>query len=222
MVNLKIDHNEISVPEGTTIMEAAALAGIDIPKLCYLKDINEIAACRVCLVEVTGKEKLVTACNNKVQEGLEILTNSPKVRIARKQNVQLILSQHDFKCATCVRSGNCTLQTLSNDLNIIDLPFKERVEHAPWDKNFPLIRDTEKCIKCMRCIQVCDKVQGLGIWDVTAPVPGPPSMSKATAKSPMRTVFSAASASPTARSAPCASAMIRKRYGMPLLIRRKL
>ena len=143
MVNIKIDHNEISVPEGTTIMEAAALAGIDIPKLCYLKDINEIAACRVCLVEVTGKEKLVTACNNKVQEGLEILTNSPKVRIARKQNVQLILSQHDFKCATCVRSGNCTLQTLSNDLNIIDLPFKERIERAPWDKSFPLIRDTE-------------------------------------------------------------------------------
>ena len=97
MVNLKIDHNEISVPEGTTIMEAAALAGIDIPKLCYLKDINEIAACRVCLVEVVGKEKLVTSCNNKVQEGLEILTNSPKVRVARKQNVQLILSQHDFK-----------------------------------------------------------------------------------------------------------------------------
>ena len=168
MVNLKIDHNEISVPEGTTIMEAAALAGIDIPKLCYLKDINEIAACRVCLVEVVGKEQLVTSCNNKVQEGLEILTNSPRVRVARKQNVQLILSQHDFKCATCVRSGNCTLQTLSNDLNIIDLPFKERVEHAPWDKNFPLIRDTEKCIKCMRCIQVCDKVQGLGIWDVTS------------------------------------------------------
>ena len=168
MVNLKIDHNEISVPEGTTIMEAAALAGIDIPKLCYLKNINEIAACRVCLVEVVGKEQLVTSCNNKVQEGLEILTNSPRVRVARKQNVQLILSQHDFKCATCVRSGNCTLQTLSNDLNIIDLPFKERVEHAPWDKNFPLIRDTEKCIKCMRCIQVCDKVQGLGIWDVTS------------------------------------------------------
>ena len=166
MVNLKIDHNEISVPEGTTIMEAAALAGIDIPKLCYLKNINEIAACRVCLVEGVGKEQLVTSCNNKVQEGLEILTNSPRVRVARKQNVQLILSQHDFKCATCVRSGNCTLQTLSNDLNIIDLPFKERVEHAPWDKNFPLIRDTEKCIKCMRCVQVCDKIQGLGIWDV--------------------------------------------------------
>ena len=108
MVNLKIDHNEISVPEGTTIMEAAALAGIDIPKLCYLKNINEIAACRVCLVEVVGKEQLVTSCNNKVQEGLEILTNSPRVRVARKQNVQLILSQHDFKCATCVRSGNCT------------------------------------------------------------------------------------------------------------------
>ena len=168
MVNVTIDNQKISVHSGTTIMEAAAKLGTPIPKLCYLKDINEIAACRVCLVEVVGKEKLVTSCNNKVQEGLEILTNSPKVRIARKQNVQLILSQHDFKCATCVRSGNCTLQTLSNDLNIIDLPFKERIERAPWDKSFPLIRDTEKCIKCMRCIQVCDKVQGLGIWDVTS------------------------------------------------------
>ena len=82
MVNLKIDHNEISVPEGTTIMEAAALAGIDIPKLCYLKDINEIAACRVCLVEVVGKEKLVTSCNNKVQEGLEFVVDSENHHIA--------------------------------------------------------------------------------------------------------------------------------------------
>ena len=166
MVNVTIDNQKISVPSGTTIMEAAAKLGTPIPKLCYLKDINEIAACRVCVVEIEGKDRLVTSCNNVVTEGMVIYTNSPKVRIARRQTVQLILSQHDCKCATCVRSGNCTLQQVANDLNLIDLPFKERFEDTPWDKTFPLIRDSRKCIKCMRCIQVCDKVQELHIWDV--------------------------------------------------------
>ena len=108
MVNITIDNQKISVPSGTTIMEAAAKLGTPIPKLCYLKDINEIAACRVCVVEIEGKDRLVTSCNNVVTEGMVIYTNSPKVRIARRQTVQLILSQHDCKCATCVRSGNCT------------------------------------------------------------------------------------------------------------------
>ena len=168
MVNITIDNQKISVPSGTTIMEAAAKLGTPIPKLCYLKDINEIAACRVCVVEIEGKDRLVTSCNNVVTEGMVIYTNSPKVRIARRQTVQLILSQHDCKCATCVRSGNCTLQQVANDLNLIDLPFKERFEDTPWDKTFPLIRDSRKCIKCMRCIQICDKIQGLNIWDVTS------------------------------------------------------
>ena len=168
MVNITIDNQKISVPSGTTIMEAAAKLGTPIPKLCYLKDINEIAACRVCVVEIEGKDRLVTSCNNVVTEGMVIYTNSPKVRIARRQTVQLILSQHDCKCATCVRSGNCTLQQVANDLNLIDLPFKERFEDTPWDKTFPLIRDSRKCIKCMRCIQICDKIQGLNIWGVTS------------------------------------------------------
>ena len=168
MVNLTIDNINVSVPEGTTIMDAAKMADIPIPKLCYLKDINEIAACRVCVVELEGMERLVTSCNNVVKEGMVIHTNSPKVRTARRQTVQLILSQHDCKCATCVRSGNCTLQQVANDLNLIDLPFKERFEETPWDKTFPLIRDSRKCIKCMRCIQICDKIQGLNIWDVTS------------------------------------------------------
>lgn len=167
MVNLIIDDKVISVPEGTTIMEAAKSSKIPIPKLCYLKGINEIAACRVCVVELEGMDKLITSCNNVVKEGMVIHTNSPKVRVDRRKTIQLILSQHDCKCATCVRSGNCTLQTVANDLNIIDLPYKERFETEPWDKNFPLIRDARKCVKCMRCIQVCDKVQGLKIWDVT-------------------------------------------------------
>lgn len=166
MVNLTIDGKQISVQENTTIMEAAAQNGIPIPKLCYLKDINEIAACRVCVVELEGKEKLITSCNNVVEEGMVIYTNSPKVRRHRKINVELILSQHNCECVTCVRSGNCSLQKIANDLNIIDIPFKMEIEKQPWNKEFPLIRDSSKCIKCMRCIQICDKVQGLHIWDV--------------------------------------------------------
>ena len=166
MVNLTIDGKKISVEENTTIMEAAASNGIPIPKLFYLKGINEIAACRVCVVELEGKEKLITSCNNVVKEGMVIYTNSPKVRRHRRTTVELILSQHDCECVTCSRSGNCSLQTVANDLNIFDIPFKMQLEKQPWDKHFPLIRDSSKCIKCMRCVQVCDKIQGLGIWDV--------------------------------------------------------
>lgn len=166
MVNLTIDHKKVSVPEGTTIMDAAKEVGIPIPKLCYLKDINEIGACRVCMVELEGKEKLIISCNNVVEEGMVIHTNSPKVRQSRRRTVQFILSQHDCRCATCVRSGNCTLQTLANDLGILDIPYKQEYVKKPWSKDFPLVRDSSKCVKCMRCIQICDKVQGLNIWDV--------------------------------------------------------
>lgn len=166
MVNFTIDGNKISVPEGTTIMEAAQLHRIPIPKLCYLKNLNEIGACRVCVVELEGMEKLITSCNNVAKEGMVIHTNSPKVRADRRKTVQLIMSQHDCRCATCVRSGNCSLQKVANDLNIIDLPYKQRIEAIPWDKQFPMIRDSGKCIKCMRCIQICDKVQGMHVWDV--------------------------------------------------------
>ena len=168
MVNITIDNQKISVPEGTTIMEAAASLGIQIPKLCYLKGINDIAACRVCVVEREGMDRLMTSCNNVAIEGMVIYTNSPKVRDARKKTVQLILSQHDCQCATCVRSGNCTLQKIANDLNILDIPYKQRLEDFPWEKDFPFIRDSKKCIKCMRCIQICDKIQDLHIWDVTS------------------------------------------------------
>ena len=166
MVNLMIDGKQISVKENTTIMEAAALNGIPIPKLCYLKGINEIAACRVCVVELEGKEKLITSCNNVAEEGMVIYTNSPKVRRHRRTNVELILSQHDCQCVSCARSGNCSLQSVANDLNILDIPYKKVLEKQPWDLSFPLIRDSSKCIKCMRCVQVCEKIQGLGVWDV--------------------------------------------------------
>jgi len=166
MVNLTIDGRKISVKENTTIMEAARLNNIDIPKLCYLKDINEIAACRVCVVELEGKDKLVTSCNNVCEEGMVVYTNSPKVRKHRKTTVELILSQHDCQCVICPRSGNCSLQKVANDLNIVEIPFKMEPEIKPWNKKFPLIRDAAKCIKCMRCVQVCDKVQSLNVWKV--------------------------------------------------------
>ena len=111
MVNLTIDGRPAQVPEGTTILEAARQADIHIPHLCYLKGINEIAACRVCCVEVEGERAMVTACNNPVQEGMAVHTNSPRARSTRRINVELILSQHDCKCATCVRSGNCPLRS---------------------------------------------------------------------------------------------------------------
>ncbi len=166
MVNLKIDNRDICVEEGTTIMKAAAHAGIMIPHLCYLEGINEISACKVCVVEMRGKEKLITSCNNAVEEGMVIYTNSPKVRAVRSINVELVLSQHDCHCATCVRSGNCNLQKMANDLGLTEISYPKVVEDAPWNQDYPLIRDFKKCIKCMRCVQVCDKVQDLHIWDV--------------------------------------------------------
>lgn len=166
MVKLMIDGNQIEVPENTTILEAAARTGIRIPTLCFLKDLNEIGACRVCVVEIEGYDKLFTACNNVVKEGMVIHTNSRKVRNVRKTNVELILSQHNVNCATCVRSGNCSLQQIAGDLNIYDVPMMKQIPFPKGSKDFPLIRSYSKCIKCMRCIQVCDKIQGCGIWDV--------------------------------------------------------
>ena len=117
MVTLTIDNKVISVPEGTSILEAARGANISIPTLCYLKDINEIAACRICMVEVEGYARLVPSCDNAVVEGMVVHTNSPRVREARRVNLRLLLSQHDDNCTKCTRSGNCKLQKLCNDYN---------------------------------------------------------------------------------------------------------
>lgn len=221
MVNLTIDGKQISVKENTTIMEAARQNGIPIPKLCYLKGINEIAACRVCVVELEGKNRLITSCNNVAEEGMVIHTNSPKVRKDRRTNVELILSQHDCQCVTCARSGNCSLQKIANDLNILDIPFEKEIERQLWNQDFPLIRDSAKCIKCMRCIQVCDKVQKLSVWDVegtgsrtTVNVAGHGKIEDAPcscADNVLRTV----------RWARFVKEMIQRKYGMPLPMRRK-
>ena len=119
MVTLTIDRKTVTVPEGTTILEAARSVHLDIPTLCYLKGVNEIGACRLCMVEVEGYERLVPACDNAVVEGMVVSTNSPRVREARRVNLRLLLSQHDTNCTKCTRSGNCKLQQLSNDYNLL-------------------------------------------------------------------------------------------------------
>lgn len=166
MVNVTIDGFAVKVPERTTILDAAKKAGVNIPNLCYFRELNEIGACRVCVCEVEGYDRLFTACNNTVEEGMVIRTNSPKVRRARKTNVKLILSEHNSNCATCIRSGNCALQTIANDLDIMEIPFDKKIPEQKDPGCFPLVRDYTKCIKCMRCVQVCDKIQNSHIWDV--------------------------------------------------------
>ena len=170
MVNVTVNGTAVQVPEGTTILNAALAAGVEIPHLCYLKQLNEIGACRICCVEIEGERNLVPSCNNPVFEGMVIRTNTDRVRRTRRINVELILSQHDCKCATCVRSGNCQLQSIANDLGILENPYPTDLVtgvRALWPKDFPLYRDTNKCIKCMRCIQVCDKMQGVNVWDLS-------------------------------------------------------
>lgn len=167
MVTLTIDNHTVSVPNGTTILEAARKVGVKIPALCYLPKINEVASCRVCAVEVEGVDKLATACNTQVVEGMVVHTNTQRVRITRKTNVELILSQHVDHCVTCVRSGNCSLQSLSKAMNIQSVPFRKEAPERPWDPALPILRDSAKCIKCLRCVSVCERVQSLGVWEVT-------------------------------------------------------
>ena len=166
MVKVTINGVAIEVQEGSTIMEAAKAAGSPVPSLCFWKGLNEIGACRVCVVEVEGVDRLVTACDEPVHDGMVVYTNSPRVRAARRTNLRLILSQHDCQCAFCTRNGNCSLQKLAMDANLLYIPYPINIRKEIWDRKTPLIRQESKCIKCMRCIQVCDKIQGLNIWDL--------------------------------------------------------
>ena len=166
MVKFTIDGRELTVPKGTTVLKAAEEAGIPIPHLCFLKGINEIGACRMCVVEVEGTNRLVPSCNTEVLDGMVVHTNTPRVRQARLTNMHLLLSQHQSECTSCIRNGNCELQTMARDLNIYHQPYATKIERSCKCKDVPIIRDATKCIKCMRCVQVCDKIQGMHIWDV--------------------------------------------------------
>ncbi len=165
MVNVTINGKAISAPAGTTILNAAGAAGVDIPHLCYWEKLNEIGACRICVVELEGMEKLASACNTEIEEGMVIYTNSPRVRQARKTNIQLLLSEHNCECATCARSGNCMLQSIARDLGVIGSVFENTAKKFSWDMDFPLIRNAAKCISCMRCVQVCDDIQSMNVWE---------------------------------------------------------
>ncbi len=164
-ITIKINGIEVSAPKGSTILEAARLAHIEIPTLCYLKEINEIAACRMCVVEVKGARSLVAACVYPINENMEVWTNTPKVLDSRKKTLQLLLSNHDRKCLSCVRSGNCELQQLAKELGVDDEGKYdgERTPSCIDDSAAHMIRDNSKCILCRRCVAVCEKVQGIGV-----------------------------------------------------------
>ncbi|MGI6590541.1 MAG: [FeFe] hydrogenase, group A [Eggerthellaceae bacterium] len=166
MVTLEIDGITVQARESMTILAAARKAGIEIPTLCYLAGINEVGACRICQVEVEGIDHLVAACNSPVEEGMVVHTDSPRVREARRTNLELILSNHDRRCPTCFRNGNCRLQTLAERMNLHDVRYPTKLNGRPLDVHYPLVRDPDKCITCLRCVSVCANVQASHVWDL--------------------------------------------------------
>ena len=164
-VTIKINGMEVTAPKGSTILEAARLAHIEIPTLCFLKEINEIGACRVCVVEVKGARSLVASCVYPINDGMEVWTNTPKVLDSRKKTVQLLLSNHDRKCLSCVRSGNCELQQLSRELGVEDEGYYDGAKTPSCidDSAAHMLRDNSKCVLCRRCVAVCEHTQGIGV-----------------------------------------------------------
>lgn len=168
MVKLTINNQEVEVEEGTTILQAAKKINIDIPTLCFLKDINEVGDCRMCVVEVEGKRGFATACIQKVEEGMVIKTNTPAVIEARKVVLDLILSNHDRECLTCTRNGTCELQKLAQEFYVDEIKYQgDRHKHELDDMSPSIVRDFNKCILCRRCVATCKNVQHIGAIDCT-------------------------------------------------------
>ncbi len=166
LVTLTIDGESIKVKEGTTILQAAKKAGIDIPTLCFLKDINEVGDCRMCIVEVEGRRGFATSCIEKVKEGMVVHTHTPNVLEARRVILDLIISNHHKDCLTCTRSGNCELQVLATKFNVLNVEYPgEMSKHRIDDKSPAIVRDFNKCILCRRCVATCKNVQGIGAID---------------------------------------------------------
>ena len=166
MVTLTIDGETVKAKAGTTILEAAKSAGIDIPTLCFLKDINEMGDCRMCIVEVEGRRGFATSCIQTVEEGMVVHTHTPNVLEARRTVLDLIISNHAKDCLTCTRSGNCELQTLATKFNVLHVEYPgEMTKHKIDDKSPALVRDFNKCILCRRCVATCKNVQGIGAID---------------------------------------------------------
>lgn len=166
LVSLVIDNQEVQVKEGTTILEAATKAGIDIPTLCFLKDINEVGDCRMCVVEIEGRPNFATACIQKVEDGMKVYTNSESVMEARRVTLDLILSNHHIDCLKCIRNGNCELQTLAAKFNVLDIEFEGvQPSHEVDDDSPSIVRDFNKCVLCRRCVATCKNVQKIGAID---------------------------------------------------------
>jgi iron-only hydrogenase group A len=163
MLNVTINKQKIQVPEGSTILQAARQAGVTIPTLCNLEKREAIGACRVCLVDVEGARTLVAACSTPVTENMVVHTNSVHARAARRQVVEMLLSEHDGNCPTCDRSGDCELRALAEEMGVTRVPFEGLKAKARIDDSTPaLVRDNAKCVKCRRCVTVCGEVQGVG------------------------------------------------------------
>ena len=166
IINLVIDDLNVHVPQGTTILEAARTVGIDIPTLCFLKEINEVGDCRICLVQIEGRRGFTAACIQKVEEGMIVHTKTSEVMEARKVVLDLIISNHKVECLSCVRSGNCELQDLAKQFNMQDIMFEEeKIKHEIDNQSTSIVRDFDKCILCRRCVSTCKKLQGVGAID---------------------------------------------------------
>lgn len=169
MVNLKINNIPVSVPQGTTILEAAKVAGVKIPTLCYMKEINAIGACRVCVVEVKNARSLVAACVYPVSEGMEVKTNTKRVLDSRRTTVELLLSNHKRECLSCVRNKNCELQTLSYELGCDDVKYQGELTESTVDASTDyLVRDNSKCVLCRRCVAACKSYQSVAVIGANA------------------------------------------------------
>ena len=168
MINLTIDGIPVSVPEGSTVLEAAKEANINIPTLCYLKDVQQIGACRLCLVEIKGARSLAAACVMPVGEGMEVKTNTPQIREGRKVNLELLLSNHNRECTSCVRSGKCELAALCNEYGVDGYPFDGAKSETKIDDLSPsIVRDNSKCVHCRRCVATCNNIQQVGAIGAT-------------------------------------------------------
>lgn len=165
LINVTIDGIAVEVEKNTTILEAAKKINIDIPTLCFMKGVNEPGSCRVCVVEVEGWRGLHPACVTKVSEGLVVKTATSTVREARKNILELIMSNHNRECLSCSRNQKCELQTLCNDNGIDRLPYSGKVDKGCIDTSGPIVRDPNKCVLCGRCVSVCSKIQDVGVID---------------------------------------------------------
>jgi bidirectional [NiFe] hydrogenase diaphorase subunit len=164
---LKIDGQDVAVEEGATLLQAAREAGISIPTLCFLEGVTPAAACRMCMVELAGSNKLLPACTTAVAEGMEVHTNTPKLQAFRRMNVELLFAEGNHVCSICVANGNCELQ---------DLAIRVGMDHSRFDYRFPdrhvdashpqFAIDHNRCVLCTRCVRVCDEIEGAHVWDV--------------------------------------------------------